>query len=75
MFRVLLRLILVLVIVVGAAAFFLGYWGNSRLLHPNDTATTVGTAGHVDTERVPRRGGGGRRKDRGSGQQAEAARC
>jgi hypothetical protein len=51
MFRALLKLILVLVIVVGAAAFFLGYWGNTRL-HPQDTTTTVGTAGHVDTERA-----------------------
>jgi hyperosmotically inducible protein len=51
MFRALLRLILVLVIVVGAAAFFLGYWGTLRL-HPRDTGTTVGTAGRVDTERA-----------------------
>ena len=47
MFRALLRLILVLVLLVGAAAFFLGYWGSSRL-HPTDRpAATVGTGGRV----------------------------
>ena len=52
MFRALLRLIVVLVVLVGAAAFFLGYWGSNRL-HPADRpATTVGTGGHVDTERA-----------------------
>ena len=56
MFRALLRLVVVLVVLVGAAAFFLGWWGNSRL-HPGDkplgTSTpSVGTTGHVDTEKA-----------------------
>lgn len=52
MFRALLRLIVVLVVLVGAAAFFLGYWGSNRL-HPADhSPATVGTGGRVDTERA-----------------------
>ncbi len=52
MFRALLRLIVLLVVLVAAAAFFLGYWGTGRL-HPSQTApATVGTGGHVDTERA-----------------------
>jgi osmotically-inducible protein OsmY len=51
MFRGLLRLIVVLVIVAAAAAFFLG-WRGGRL-HPGDGPTaTVGTSGHVDTEKA-----------------------
>src|SRR4029079_3857237 len=52
MFRALLRLVLVLVIVVGAAAFFLGYWGSNRLHSPDRAAPAVGTTGHVNTERA-----------------------
>lgn len=52
MFRTLLRLVLLLVILVGAAAFFLGWWGGYRV-HPGDgPAATVGTAGHVDTQKA-----------------------
>ena len=50
MFRALLRLVLVLVVLVGAAAFFLGYWGRNGF-HSVPSAP-VGTAGHVDTERA-----------------------
>jgi hyperosmotically inducible protein len=56
MVRTLLRLILLLVIVVAAAAFFVGWWGNGRV-HPADhPASTVGTAGHVDTGKAQRVG-------------------
>lgn len=55
MFRALLRLVVVLVILVGAAAFFLGWWGSNRL-HPGGrpvaSTPTVGTSGHVDTEKA-----------------------
>jgi hyperosmotically inducible protein len=49
MFRALLRLIVVLVVLVGAATFFLGYWGGNLFSH--DSAT-VGTGGRADTERA-----------------------
>jgi len=56
MFRALLRLVLVIVIVVGAAAFFLGWWGSGRLRPgaraADRPAATVGTSGHVDTEKA-----------------------
>jgi osmotically-inducible protein OsmY len=55
MFRSLLRLILVLVVVVGAAAFFLGWWGGGRMYSGRASdrpAATVGTIGHVDTEKA-----------------------
>jgi len=56
MFRALLRLILVLIIIVAAAAFFMGWWGNGRV-HPADhPASTVGTAGRVDTSKAERVG-------------------
>jgi hyperosmotically inducible protein len=56
MFRALLRLILVLIIIVAAAAFFIGWWGNGRA-HPADhPASTVGTAGHIDTSKAERVG-------------------
>lgn len=52
MFRALLRLILVLVILVGAAAFYLGWWGSNRA-HPFDRSTPpVGTTGHVDADKA-----------------------
>jgi hyperosmotically inducible protein len=50
MFRALLRLIVILVIIVGAAAFFLGYWGSGRL--GPASSSTVGTTGQVDTQRA-----------------------
>jgi osmotically-inducible protein OsmY len=52
MFRALLRLVIVVVILVGVGAFFLGWWGSGRI-HPADRpAATVGTAGRVDAERA-----------------------
>jgi hyperosmotically inducible protein len=52
MIRALLRLILVLVVLVGAAAFFLGWWGSGRV-HPVDRpAATVGTTGRVNAEKA-----------------------
>jgi osmotically-inducible protein OsmY len=52
MFRALLRLVLVLVIVVGAGAFFLGWWGGGRT-NPLDRPTaSVGTTGRIDTEKA-----------------------
>jgi hypothetical protein len=51
MFRALLRLVVVLVVLVGAAAFFLGWWGSNRV-HPRDATPTVGTTGRVDTQKA-----------------------
>ena len=51
MFRALLRLIVVLVVLVGAAAFFLGWWGSNRA-HPGDRPVAVGTSGQVNTEKA-----------------------
>ncbi|HEY2434601.1 MAG TPA: BON domain-containing protein [Vicinamibacterales bacterium] len=41
-----------LVVLVAAAAFFLGYWGNNQLLHQGKSTPSVGTAGQVDIERA-----------------------
>ena len=51
MFRALLRLVVVLVVLVGAAAFFLGWWGSSRI-RPEVSEPTVGTTGRVDTQKA-----------------------
>jgi len=53
MFRALLRLVLVMIVLVGAAAFFLGWWGSSRV-HPtaSPAPATVGTGGRVDTDKA-----------------------
>lgn len=50
MIRALLKLILVIVVLVGAAGFLLGWWGGARV-HPSD-GTTVGTTGTVDTSKA-----------------------
>ena len=52
MFRALLRLVIVLVVLVAAAAYFLGYWGSSRLNPADRSGPAVGTAGRIDTERA-----------------------
>ena len=49
MFRALLRLVVVLVVLVGAGAFLLGWWGSNRVA---PEAPTVGTAGRVDTQKA-----------------------
>src|SRR6476661_2391776 len=51
MIRALLRLVIVLVTLVGAAAFFLGWWGSSRV-HLGRPAPVVGTSGHMDAEKA-----------------------
>lgn len=51
MFRALLRLVVVLVVLVGAAAFLLGWWGSNRVA-TDTSAPTVGTTGRVDTEKA-----------------------
>jgi hyperosmotically inducible periplasmic protein len=51
MIRALLKLMILVVVLVAAGAFFLGYWGNNRL-HPAERTGTVGTAGRIDTERA-----------------------
>jgi osmotically-inducible protein OsmY len=51
MIRGLLRLVIVLVILVGAAAFFLGWWGSGRV-RSTDSPPTVGTAGRVDSQKA-----------------------
>jgi hyperosmotically inducible protein len=53
MFRSLLRLVIVLVILVGVGAFFLGWWGGGRLGPAGDRpAPAVGTMGRVDTAKA-----------------------
>ena len=50
MLRALLKLFLVLVILVAGAAFLLGYWSNP--FQSRESGATVGTGGHVNTERA-----------------------
>jgi BON domain len=50
MIRTLLRLTVLVVLLVAAGAFLLGYWG--RGVHRTEPSTTVGTTGHVDTARA-----------------------
>lgn len=52
MFRALLRLVVVLVILVGVGAFFLGWWGGGRVNPFDRPAATVGTTGRIDTEKA-----------------------
>jgi osmotically-inducible protein OsmY len=52
MFRSLLRLVLVLVILVGAGAFFLGWWGSGRISPIGRPSATVGTTGRIDTDKA-----------------------
>lgn len=76
MFRALLRLVVVLVLVVAAAAFFLGWWGSGKL-NPSgtaaDTPATVGTAGHVDTQKAKEVGAQVGAKTAEAANRAEAA--
>jgi hypothetical protein len=51
MFRALLRLVLVLIILVGVGAFFLGYWGSNGFTFDR-SAPPVGTTGRVDTQKA-----------------------
>jgi len=51
MIRALLRLVIVLVVLVGAGAFFLGWWGSGRA-RPVDSPAPVGTTGQVDTQKA-----------------------
>ena len=50
MFRALIRLILVVAILVGAAGFLLGWWGGHRVIG-GGTGSTGGTAG-IDAEKA-----------------------
>lgn len=52
MFRALLRLVIVLVILVGVGAFFLGWWGSGRIGLPDRSTPSVGTTGRVDTAKA-----------------------
>ncbi len=52
MLRALLKTVLVLVILVGAAAFLLGWWTGGDRRHPVDHPAAVGTSGQVDTSRA-----------------------
>jgi len=52
MFRALLRLVVVVVVLVAAGAFFLGYWGSNRLHPASKPADAVGTTGKIDTTRA-----------------------
>ena len=49
MFRALLRLVVLLVVLVVAGTYFLGWWGSSRVA---PEAPTVGTTGRVDTQKA-----------------------
>ena len=51
MFGTLLRLVIVLVVLVGAAAFFLGYWGSGRIPFLKEAPAT-GTTGRINTEKA-----------------------
>ena len=51
MIRGLLRLVIVLVILVGAAAFFLGWWGSGRA-RSADSPPAIGTAGRMDAQKA-----------------------
>lgn len=51
MFRTLLKLVLLIVIVVGVAAFFLGWYSGDRG-RPIVNTPAIGTSGQVDTSRA-----------------------
>ena len=51
MFRGLLKLIVILVVLVAAGTFFLGWWGSGRF-RGDGPAATVGTTGRIDTEKA-----------------------
>lgn len=53
MFRSLLRLIIVVVVLVGVGAFFLGWrWNGGRIVQGERPTASVGTTGHVDLEKA-----------------------
>jgi len=52
MFRTLLRLVVVLVILVGVGAFFLGWWGSGGIRPADQPTGSAVTAGQVNTERA-----------------------
>jgi hypothetical protein len=52
MFRALLRLVVVLVVLVGAGAFFLGWWGSGKVRPADRPVETVGTGGKIDTDKA-----------------------
>jgi osmotically-inducible protein OsmY len=52
MFRGLLRLVVLLVVLVGAAAFFLGYWGSGKIRSVDGPDVSIGTAGRVNAEKA-----------------------
>ena len=52
MVRGLLRLVILLVILVGVGAFFLGWWGSGRIRPGDPASTTVGTTGRIDTAKA-----------------------
>lgn len=51
MFRALFRLVLILVVLVAAGAFFFGWWGSGRF-GLGDRPATVGTTGRVNAEKA-----------------------
>ena len=52
MLRALLRLVILVVVLVAAASFFLGYWGFGRARPADGPSATVGTSGRIDTDRA-----------------------
>ena len=52
MLRALLKLAILVVVLVAAGAFFLGYWGSGRIRPADQPSSTVGTSGRIDAERA-----------------------
>jgi osmotically-inducible protein OsmY len=71
MLRALIRLVLVIVILVGAAGFLLGWWGVGGL-RP-DRGAAVGTSGKVDTSKAREVGAEVGQKTAEAANRAEAA--
>lgn len=52
MFRSLLRLVVVLVVLVAAGAFYLGWWGSGSFRPADQPAASAGTPPRVDTDKA-----------------------
>jgi len=52
MLRALLRAVIVLVLLIAVAAFFLGWWGKGRVQPAEHAGAPVATSGHVNSEKA-----------------------